>query len=387
MNAEDLNQTIARYQTYLMADPTNLTLQLTLADQLHRAGRFDEALAGYRHCLLQAPGLPAARSRMASVLLSCHQFADAEMLLRSLLAENADDPALRHNLGFSLFYQKRWSEAAECFQQAAGLGLEHPRNTAYWCRSLHHQLQLDEAIKLAQHWLTQSPGNEARCYLAQLYLDHGQMQEAYQCAREVLASDPGAVDALVVAGYASAALQEFDEAQAYFVSAVERQALDARAWQGLGLCYFHLQQFDQAMAALGVVVKLAPDNLGNLVALGWARLMAKDLSGARQAFDQALAQDRNFAEAHGGLAAVLALQGQHDAARSAIRLARRLGPAGFGSEFAHAVLLIQQGQAAEGEAVYDAALARTLPEMSPLPLIEQLRLQAMRKSLGKTRLT
>ncbi len=125
-----------------------------------------------------------------------------------------------------------------------------------------------------------------------------------------------------------------------------------------------------------------PDNSGTIVALGWARLAARDARGAERTFRQAVAVDRNFAEAHGGLASTLALQARVDEAQQEVRVALRLDRAGFGASFARAVLLKIRGK----EELAKELLAKVLqqaPAEGAQPLIEHLRIYGA-KQLPKT---
>lgn len=104
-STEELEAAIQRYEKYARVDTGNAVLQLSLGDLYHQAGRFAEAIACYERCLAQAPDHKAARSRLASVLISQHRFAEAEESLRRLIAEGESDPGLLHNLGLTLYYQ------------------------------------------------------------------------------------------------------------------------------------------------------------------------------------------------------------------------------------------------------------------------------------------
>ncbi|HLQ00707.1 MAG TPA: tetratricopeptide repeat protein, partial [Burkholderiales bacterium] len=163
---------------------------------------------------------------------------------------------------------------------------------------------------------------------------------------------------------------------------LRREPENPRAWLGLGLIRLYQQKHAEAIAGLEKAVSLMPENSGTIVALGWARLAAKDARGAERTFRQAVAIDRNFAEAHGGLASTLALQARVDEAQQEVRVAHRLDPAGFGASFARAVLLKIRGK----EELAKELLAKVLqqaPAEGAQPLIEHLRIYGA-KQLPKT---
>jgi tetratricopeptide (TPR) repeat protein len=104
---EDVTGKVHRYESYVRADPGNPLLWMNLGDLYHKLSRFDEAIACFERCLHDHPEYTSARSNLAAVMISQHRFVEAERLLRALLEEAGNDPALLFNLGVSLYYQKR----------------------------------------------------------------------------------------------------------------------------------------------------------------------------------------------------------------------------------------------------------------------------------------
>jgi hypothetical protein len=99
-------------------------------------------------------------------------------------------------------------------------------------------------------------------------------------------------------------------------------------------------------------MELAPWHVGAAVTLGWAHLAANSVKDARTAFERAIKIDRSFGEAHGGLAAVLAIEGEADAAQREIVVARRLNRDGVGAELAHSIVLSKTGATKAAEQWY-----------------------------------
>ena len=86
--------------------------------------------------------------------------------------------------------------------------------------------------------------------------------------------------------------------------------------------------------------------------LAWALLLQDKLDEARQAFEAALALDRNFGESHGGLAVALAMQGLQAEAEQSIERALRLDREGMSAQYARAVL---RGEARDPRAIRQLA--------------------------------
>ena len=379
---ESLRQSIEKHEAFIRADPRNAPLWMALGDLYHRAGRFEEAVASFERSLLEAPQSPAAKSRIASVLISQHRFAEAEALLAGLLQAEPQSAALAYNLGLAQFYQDKWREAQRSFDRALSLGLKTPDGFAYLTRSLHHLGRTREAIASCEQWLARAPDDQTRSYLALLEMDDGNMARAHELAQEVLARDPENLHASTVAGSYSVEQQDMEGAERFFHNVLRRQRDNGRAWLGLGLVRLYQQKHAEAIEALEEAVRLMPDNSGTIVALGWAKLAGRDARAAERTFRQAVAVDRSFAEAHGGLASALAFQSRVDEARQAMRVAQGLDRANFGGRFAQSILLKIGGR----DEIAKELLARLLqqaPAPDAKPLIEHLRVYGARQ-LSKT---
>jgi tetratricopeptide (TPR) repeat protein len=360
----EIEKAILQHEEFRRLDPGNLTLAMTLADLYEQAGRYEHVVSLCEQCLETRPGYPPARSRIASVRMVQGQFGAAEAMLRELLAEGESAPELHYNLGLALCFQERWKEAEAQLAQAVRAGLGIPKALGWWTRALHHLGRLVDALAVGRQWIRAAAGVEAldaRAYMAQLCIDAGELEEGRRLAREVLAQVPGDPRAECALGFADLVMRDKAAATRRFTSAIEKDASDPRAWQGLGLVRLSALELPQAIDALQQAVVHDPKSLSSLNALGWAQLLTGDLAAAESTFDRAVEIDRTFAESHGGLASVRALRGERESAERELRRARKLGAAGFGADFAEAVLLGSAGSAADAQAVIQAALQRQLP--------------------------
>lgn len=368
---DNLEASIAQFESYIKADPNNHLLWLSVGDLYHRAGRFDEAIACYERCLIHAPGHPPARSGLASVMISQHRFDEAEKLLRGLVEQGDTNAAVLHNLGLALFYQDRWDQARQCFSDAATRGLRTPSTFAYLSRCCHHLGLMPEAIEACRTWSELATSGDSRGYLALLEMDNGNMAQASAVADEVLAEQPEQIDASVVAGTAAIERQNIGYARGRFSLVLQKQPNHPRAWLGIGLVHLFDGEHEQAIDALQRATRLMPTNAGTMVTLGWAQLVAKHVGAAEASFRQAIAIERNFSESHGGLATTLALSGRADEANEEIKVALRLDPRSFGAVFAKTIMLKMRGK----ERAATELLAKAL-QQSPAPdapaLIEHL---------------
>ncbi len=349
---------IARHEGYLEADPDNPFLLTALGDVYHRSGRFDEALACFAKCLSLQPRPAVPLGRIAGVMLSKHRFADAETLLRRLCEANPRNGALHHDLGLALFYQRRWRDALAAFDCAQREGLDGGDTRRYRTYVLHHLGLVNEAIESCRAWLQRDAAGAANGYLAVLEMDKGDLPGAYRRACEILRADARNADAALVAGMYLTEQQDIAGAREQFDRLLALEPDNSRAWFGIGLTHLYREEHAAAIEALEKALAADPAHLGALVTLGWSRFANRDLPGAEQVFRQAVAVNRTFGEAHGGLAVTLVFQNRRQEARRHAVIARRLDRHGFGALWARAGLLALDGKREQGEAEVAAALER-----------------------------
>ncbi len=369
----DIHSAITRYESYVRADAQNPLLWLNLGELYHRVSRHDEAIACFERCLNDHPQFSGARGHLARVFISQHRFTDAEKVLEGILASGDQDPNLLYNLGLSVYYQRRWPEAEVYFLRAQQAGVTTPDCYAYLARCRHYAGDLQQAVKLCQQWIDTARDAQSLGYMALLQMDQGDMENAHRIARQVLAESPDNTHASIVAGTASIEAQEIESACSHFEQVLAREPDNARAWLGVGLARLYQQRHKEAVVALDKAAQLIPDSVGIAVTLGWAQLSSRDANTAERTFRRAVDIDRNFAEAHGGLAAALALQARVDEAQQAIRRAQRLDARGFGAAFARTVVLKLQGQ---HQAATDllAGVLQQSPKPDGKTLLQQLEL-------------
>lgn len=354
----DAADAIARYERYLEADPRNALLRLNLGDLYHRAGRFDAAESCFTACLDDATYRGVAQGHLGQLRLSQNRLDEAEAVFGELIEAGSGDAALRHNRGIALYGLRRWPEALESFQAARAAGLSSGANLRYIAYCLHQLDRAAEAHELAQAWLDAVPGDEAMGYVSLLELDLGRRDAAEQRADATLRLNPDNADAAYVKSVGLIERQDMDRAERLLTRVLEKQPQSFRALQGLGMVHYYRQDFDQAIHFLERALKVVPKQVGAIVTIGWAYLAKKDVVQAERSFRRAVAAEPNFGEAHGGLAACLALQRRVKEASDEITIARRLDRKGFGAVYAQSVLLAIQGQADAAVNLVERALER-----------------------------
>jgi tetratricopeptide (TPR) repeat protein len=126
--AGDLALARASYEQALRDEPANRDALLGLAALDVRAGRYEAAEALYLRVLQADPRDPQAQAALLSLRAGRSDPLATESRVKSLLATQADAPALNFTLGNQLAQQSRWAEACEQYLKAFGA---EPDNADY----------------------------------------------------------------------------------------------------------------------------------------------------------------------------------------------------------------------------------------------------------------
>lgn len=333
-----------RYRKYLQSDPDNDLLWISYGDALHEAGDFPGADEAFSKALELKPDNAVAKSRLASLAISCQRFVDAENMLAALLRSGCKDDAIILNLGMALFYQRRFDEAKDIFQTLSDSEIVGEEASYFFVACLHNLGLLEEAIAHAELAMQKHPSSKMGGYLALIYMDSANMEKAMQQAGEILKSDPDNVDAASVIGTYCIEQQSMEQAEEYFRHITVKEKNNIRGWQGLSLIALYEQNYDSAIEYIAEAIRYDPDNLGNHNLCGWIRVVRKEFSEAESEFKKSIAINRNNADAHGGLAVALAMQSKVDASKREVEVALRLDRNCFGALYARGIILELHGK-------------------------------------------
>ncbi len=332
--AEELRARLQRYCGFLKGDPANPSLALEVAELHTRLGEFAQAESVLVTALANRPADARLRSQLATTHIAANRPDEAIELLQSLLASGEQAPALRYNLAYALLLARRPQEARDQLLAAVDRPEAPTQARLLLARALHHCGDLEGAEEQIVAYLKDRPEDaEALGVAALIHLDASQPDRARAAAG---ADDLGA---LVTLG--SLALDQEDQAAAhdYFTRATERHPSSGRAWSGMGLTTMLALDLDRAIENLKQAVRYMPDHIGTWHSLAWCQILKRDFAGAQESFDRAMALDRTFSETHGGLAVLHILQGKLDIAEPEVKRALRLDPKCFSGRFAQSLLL------------------------------------------------
>src|SRR6185312_2843533 len=200
----------------------------------------------------------------ASLAVRCFVFAATLSLLATFgfTQENCQQ-------GSQLFYQHRWQDAADAFQNCE---LGSPGKTdalLYRAKSLVNLSDFTGAAASLDSYIASHPDSDDALYLlgyVRFRLDHPrQSLDAFAHAAKLKA--PQASD-LKIAGLDYVLLNDYDSAARYLEQSLKMNPQDAEARYHLGRVRYQQNQFDPAIAAFEEVLRQEPanaraeDNLG-----------------------------------------------------------------------------------------------------------------------------
>src|SRR4051794_33126703 len=93
----------------------------------------------------------------AIVMLNAGRFADAERILRAIIASNPNNVNTHNSLGVALFQQQKIDEGIEAFHRAIAIDPNHVSAHANLGGALLHQRRVQEAIEPLRRAVSLAP--------------------------------------------------------------------------------------------------------------------------------------------------------------------------------------------------------------------------------------
>lgn len=280
---------------------THARLEMLLT--LHRAGRLDEAEAGYRECLRE--GEANAGIPLAVLLLQQTRYAEAADMLEPLAEAAPDNAELAVNLSVALRHVGRNEEAMQCAQRACALA---PGQVSAW----------------------------NACGLAALELDR--VGEALAAFEAGLRLAPGHLALELHRGHCLRRLGHYDVALPLFERLVQANPRLLEGWRGLAKMQSVQGQLQAALRSRQRALELAPQNREVALEHAIALLSSGDATDAALRLIGLLDDDADDAQAWACLGRIRLTQGDLPAARDAFERARACDPQN--PEIAHSLAAI-----------------------------------------------
>jgi tetratricopeptide (TPR) repeat protein len=261
------------------------------AEVLRLAGRFEEAISGYRHTLQVFPEHPTAFDRLREVYNRIHTLAVARELLEATVARQEDDFIAWNLLGVLYGRDRRWDEALQAF-----------------ARSLDAQPRAADPL-VNRGWVL---------------LELRRYEDAVTAFEAALALQPRMARAH--AGLGSTVVEargDYHEGMSRYLTAVRLDPENAALLNDLGWLSYKMNRYPEAVLALEKAAVLDPRNPMIATNLGLAYQKAGRGEEAIARLERALAINPEYTLALYGLGKAHESRGQYPEALQAYRRAWR----------------------------------------------------------------
>ncbi|HEX7888955.1 MAG TPA: hypothetical protein VF522_06295 [Ramlibacter sp.] len=349
---------LGRLQRYLQDDPHNGLLLADAFDEALSSGAWDSAAQLARLAEEEHLAQPAWQFRRARLCIALRDLQRAAELLEALQGALGDSPVLAHDLAYVRLLQGDFAACRALLQPWID-GEETPADSdaalqVLWLRASHRLQRVDDALDWAQRrHAAGSLAPPALGVASLVALDASDFERAKHWSEASLRADRPVPEGLVTAAYVALAEGHTEHARGLLQRSLELNRSDGRTWSVLGLASLQARDLPLAQKQLETAVQYMPAHIGTWHALGWARLLQGGRAQALEAFQHALALDRNFAESHGAVGMLLALDGQVAQAEHHLEAADRLDANNLTARYARALLA---GTAGDAQAVQRLAL-------------------------------
>ena len=196
------NQAVKLPGDSLRAHRGDLQLSLRLGSVLMAKKNYDRAIQILRQGLSVNPQQPDLIYHLGMAYLSLGDGANAQVYLQPIAGQFPNDIPLQEAFGGCLALQRKYDEALSVFQQAIGQtldGEQSARLQLYVAAALQDLSRTDEALQIVAGLKQTLPDNpEVLLAEAKLHSDLGNMPETEEGLLQVLALEPGNIDAFVL---------------------------------------------------------------------------------------------------------------------------------------------------------------------------------------------
>ncbi len=252
----------------------------------------------------------AADYEAAYGFLEAGKMAEAEAILRKVLASEPDDAGAHNNLGVIFSDRGEIEQAVDHFEKAI-------------------ELAPDSA--------------DAYTNLGNLYHAAGRFDESAQAYRKAVTLDPWEVDTQTNLGNSLQALGRVEEAAASYRRALVIDPEHLFALNNLGTVLQALGRFDEAVASFRRALMIDPDFALALGNLGNVFHIQGKLAEAEATMRRAIEAEPGFPMAHGNLGFVLQDLGRYDEAEECMRRGLEIDPGDVVANANFARLLLVRG--------------------------------------------
>ncbi len=234
--------------------------QFNLADALADAGRFEEALAHYRHGLKLEPQHAAAHYQAGRMLIHLNRRAEAIEHFQLAVELDSQSADMRIELGRALAMTQRLDEALRHLEQAVELQPNSPPALDSLGEAYLEDQQYDDAISCFQRAIAYEPTyGPAHLHLAQTLEFQGRDAAAAEAYRKLIELDESNHSAVLRLATIRRRLGQLTEAAASLHRALQIKPADPQTLNTLGVVFDEIGQSDDALDCFDDAIQFAPN--------------------------------------------------------------------------------------------------------------------------------
>lgn len=355
-------QRLERLEGFLRQDPRNNALLIDAFETALACGEWARAEFHLKHAQALQLDVLAWQLREGDFWLAQQDYEQALTVLESLNAVPNPPPGFRdvllHNLAYIDLKRDRLVDCIERLAPALEAQSAQASDPAsvdgtqpsvavralqqLWLRALHREGQFDRAMAWSVDAEQKGRIDPQAAGVASLIaIDAENFAAAQRWAALSLADgspNDRPTETLVAQASLALAARDAEQASNFADAALQRHPGDGRALSTKGFAALLGNDLRGAMDAFQRALAVMGEHIGTWHGLGWTQILSGQLPEARATFETALELDRNFAESHGGLAVVLAMQSEPEQAHEHAELALRLDKGNVSGRYAQALL-------------------------------------------------
>jgi tetratricopeptide (TPR) repeat protein len=304
-----------------------------------------------------APLSIAQAMQLASQCQSGGRLADAERVLRQILAQQPQHAHAMHLLGVVAHQAGRPELACELITKAIAIEPNAALFHSNLAEMSRQRGQLEAAIAHGVRATELEPSlASAHSNLGVALYDAKRYDEAQSCHEKALELSPNLLQSLNNLGSIERARKNLAGAAAYYRRALEQQPHYLESLSNLGAVLVEDDKADEAAPVLEQALALMPNYPEALCNMGLVRLKQEQAELATQLLQRCLQLRPDYPEAMIGLARALHEQDQLDAAQDMLQRVTALNPDHADAWCQLAGIYMEQGESGPSEAAYQRAL-------------------------------
>ncbi|TAM84438.1 MAG: tetratricopeptide repeat protein [Acidobacteria bacterium] len=307
-------------------------------------GLWKEAADDLTAALGLGTGLDTTRFDLAYVDFCLQRYGEAASLLEQLARSSPDDPRIHALLGKAYFSLKKNGAAHRELQIASRLDPGDHSTANALTPAPPAPLTETQKKLLSIYGQVLVNGHN---YLARIAVSEGKFGEAAQQFAQVGKLQPDYPEVDYRQGLALFKADQFAQAEKPLENALARNPIDAPTQKYLGLTYFELGKYDDAIKLLRQARSSLVDDPEVLLALGGALARTHHDQDAQQVFADLMKSHPDSAGVHILLGKAYAAQGQMPQAEQEFRRALELSPEAPTAHLYLGLLKMQEGQMGE----------------------------------------